>query len=298
MVLIELLLLDNPKLFTTATKSTGGNQVRATQNIPYEILTPQVSNVTPKGTSVSATARTVSAQSLSGVEVPFIDLGFENVSLNTPNYFTSARMVASDLNASNNLTNLPGNKSLNLSVQMASVDSRLSPVIDAQRVSAIYSSHRVNSVIQDFALDSRTGSVAGDPTAFKYVSQEMTLENGATSLKILTAAHFNPYMDIRAFYAIGNDRGFNPIFVPFPGYKNLNGRGEIINLQDSDGRSDKYVEVFQTARGLGAPNSFQDITFTRENLPTFKHFRVKLVLTSTNQAYPSAIRDLRVIALA
>ena len=174
----------------------------------------------------------------------------------------------------------------------------MSPVIDAQRVSAIYSSHRVNSVIQDFALDSRTGSVAGDPTAFKYVSQEMTLENGATSLKIMTAAHFNPYMDVRAFYAIGNDRGFNPIFVPFPGYKNLNGRGEIINLQDSDGRSDKYVEVFQTARGLGAPNSFQDITFTRENLPTFKHFRVKLVLTSTNQAYPSALRDLRVIALA
>ena len=287
-----------PKLFTTATKSTGGNQVRATQNIPYEILTPNVSNVTPKGTSVSATARTISAQSLSGVEVPFIDLGFENVNLNTPNYFTSARMVASDINAVNNLGNLPGNKSLNLSVQMATTDSRLSPVIDAQRVSAIYTSHRVNSVIQDFALDFRTGSVAGDPTAFKYVSQEMTLENGATSLKILTAAHFNPYMDVRAFYAIGNDRGFNPIFVPFPGYKNLNGQGEIINLQDSDGRSDKYVEVIQTPRAQGAPRSFQEISFTRDNLPTFKHFRVKLVLTSTNQAYPPALRDLRVIALA
>ena len=287
-----------PKLFTTATKSSGGNQVRATQNIPYEILTPNVSNVTPKGTSISATVRTVSAKSLSGIEVPYVDLGFESVNLNTPNYFTSARMVPSDINASTNLTDLPGNKSLNLSVQMSTTDTRLSPVIDVQRVSAIYSSHRVNSIIQDYALDSRTGSVEGDPTAFQYVSQEMTLENGATSLKILTGNHINPYTDIRAFYAIGNEKGFNPIFVPFPGYKNLNDRGEIINLQDSDGRTDKYIEPIQTIRGQAATNTFQEVTFTRDNLPTFKHFRVKLVLTSTNQAYPGALRDLRVIALA
>ena len=237
---------------------------------------------------------------MSGVEVPFIDLGFENVNLNTPNYFTSARMVASDINASNNLTNLPGNKSLNLSVQLdSSVDSRLSPVIDAQRVSAIYSSHRVNSVIQDFALDSRTGSVAGDPTAFKYVSQEMTLENGATSLKIMTAAHFNPYMDVRAFYAIGNDRGFNPIFVPFPGYKNLNGRGEIINLQDSDGKNlTSMLRYSKLLEDWEHQTRSKTLPLPEKNLPTFKHFRVKLVLTSTNQAYPSALRDLRVIALA
>ena len=287
-----------PKLFTSASKATGGNAIKATQNIPYEILTPNVSNVTPKGTSISASARTVSAKSLSGVEVPYVDLGFETVSLNRPNYLSSPRLIASNINATNSLTELPGNKSLNLSVQLSTTDSRLSPSIDGQRVSAIYTSHRINNVIDDFALDPRVGTVDNDPTAFQYISQEMSLANGATSLKILAAAHMNPYTDIRAFFAIGNDRGFNPIFIPFPGYNNLNDRGEIINLQDSDGRSDKYVEIIQLPRGQRAPDTFQEFTFTRDNLPTFKQFRVKLVLTSTSQAHPAALKDLRVIALA
>ena len=287
-----------PKLFMNANKSAGGNSIKATQNIPYEIITPNVSNVTPQGTSINASLRTVSATSLSGVEVSYVDRGFEPISLNRPNYFDAPRLIASDVNASNNLTDLPGQKSLNLSLQLATTDSRLSPTIDAQRVSAIYVSHRINNVIEDFALDPRVGTLDNDPSAFQYVSQEMTLENGATSLKILVAAHMNPYTDIRAFFAIGNDRGFTPIFTPFPGYKNLNDKGEIINLQDSDGRSDKYVEIIQTPRGQRAPDTFQDFTFTRDNLPTFKQFRVKLVMTSTSQAHPAALKDLRVIALA
>jgi hypothetical protein len=287
-----------PKLFMNATKSTGGNLIKATQNIPYEIITPNVSNVTPQGTSITATMRTVTGRSLSGVEVPFVDRGFEPVALNRPNYLNAPRLIASDVNATNNLTDIPGGKSLNLTVQMSTTDSRLSPSIDAQRVSAIYTSHRINNVVEDFALDPRVKTLDNDPSAFQYVSQEMTLENGATSLKILTSAHMNPYTDIRAFFAIGNDRGFAPIFTPFPGYTNLNDRGEIINLQDSDGRSDKYVEIIQKPRGQRAPDTFQEFTFTRDNLPTFKHFRVKLVLTSTSQAHPAALRDLRVIALA
>ena len=120
---------------------------------------------------------------------------------------------------------------------MSTVDTRLSPVIDAQRVSAILTSNRVNNIIQDFAVDARVAGIEGDPSAFQYISKEMTLENGATSLKIITGAHQNAYTDIRAFYAIGNDGGFDPIFVPFPGYDNLNDRGQIIRREDSSGRT-------------------------------------------------------------
>ena len=177
---------------------------------------------------------------------------------------------------------------------MSTVDTRLSPVIDSQRVSAILTSNRVNNVIQDFAVDARVSGIEGDPSAFQYISKEMGLENAATSIKIITAAHQSPYTDIRAFYAIGTDPGFDPIFVPFPGYDNLNDRGQIINIQDSNGRPDTFVELIQN----GDDTSFQDFTFTRDDLPSFKHFRIKLVLTSTSQAYPPSLRDLRVIALA
>ena len=44
-----------------------------------------------------------------------------------------------------------------------------------------------------------------------------------------------------------------PVFVPFPGYDNLNERGEIISLEKSSGKSDTYntvsdVSGFESAR--------------------------------------------------
>ena len=61
-------------------------------------------------------------------------------------------------------------------------------------------------------------SIDDDPNAFQYISGENTLENSATSIKILLTAHINQFSDIRAFYAIGEEQGFTPIFEPFPGY--------------------------------------------------------------------------------
>ena len=46
------------------------------------------------------------------------------------------------------------------------------------------------------------------------------------------------------------------------------------------------------------PLSFKEMTFSADNLTSFKIFRIKLVLTSTNQALVPVIRDLRAIASA
>ena len=81
----------------------------------------------------------------------------------------------------------------------------LSPVVDTQRVSTILTSNRVNSVITNYATDNRTGSIFNDPTAFQYVSKEITLETPATSVKVILNAYVNSYCDIRAFYSIGEN---------------------------------------------------------------------------------------------
>ena len=72
-----------PKLFTNEKKSSGGFGIKATQNMPFEIITPVVQNVTPEGTNVTATVRTVTGKSLSGNELPFLDNGFESISQQT-----------------------------------------------------------------------------------------------------------------------------------------------------------------------------------------------------------------------
>ena len=287
-----------PKLYINQTKSAGGYDIKATQNMPYEIITPIVQNLTVRGTSLSASLRSVTGSSISGNEIPFIDNGFENISVNKPNYLDSARIICSKVNENVKLTTLPGNKSMNLRLQLDTVDSRLTPVVDTQRVSTILTSNRVNSVISNYATDSRVNTIDQDPSAFQYISKEINLENGASSIKVLLNAHINQYCDIRALYAISEKSNFNPVFVPFPGYTNLNTKNEIISSENSDGRSDTFVTPTQSLGFESSDIEFKEYSFTIDKLPSFKSYRIKLILTSTNQVYVPRIKDLRVISLA
>jgi hypothetical protein len=290
--------LGYPKLYINQTKSAGGYNTKATQNMPYEIITPIVQNLTVRGTSLSASLRTVTGSSISGNEIPFIDNGFESISIGKPNYLDSTRIICSKVNENEKLLNLPGNKSMNLRLQLDTVDSRLTPVIDTQRISTILTSNRVNSVITNYATDSRVNTIDQDPSAFQYISKEINLENGASSIKVLLNAHINQYCDVRALYAISDKPNFSPVFVPFPGYMNLDTKNEVINYADSDGRSDVFVTPTQSLGFETSDIEFKEYVFTIDNLPSFKSYRIKLVLTSTNQVYVPRIKDLRVIALA
>ena len=285
-------------LYQNQTKSGGGYSIRATQNIPFEIITPIVQNLTVQGTSLSAECRTVTGTSISGNEIPFIDTGFESISINSPNYLSSPRLICSRINEVSNLPDVPGNKSLNMRLRLDTTNTYLSPVIDTQRVSTILTSNRVNSVIANYATDSRVDSIFDDPTAFQYISKEIGLETPSTSIKVIMNAYVNSYCDMRVLYSIGENPGFEPIFTPFPGYTNLDGRSQIITVENNDGRSDSFVTPSSSLEFDSSLLDFKEYSFTVDNLPPFRNYRIKLVATSTNQVYVPRIKDLRVIALA
>ena len=287
-----------PILYSNQTKSTGGYNIRATQNMPFEIITPLVQNLTVHGTSLSAEVRTITGQSISGNEIPFTNIGFEPITINAPNYLDNTRIIASKVNEDNKLANLPGNKSMNMRLTLGTVDSRISPVLDTQRMSTILTSNRVNSVIQNYVTDARVDTIDEDPSAFQYISKEITLENPASSIKIILDAHINLYSDIRAFYSISENSNFDPIFTPFPGYTNLDTRGEVINLEDSSGLSDKFISPTNSIGFTSPELEYKEYVFTSDQLPSFRSYRIKLILTSTNQVYVPRIRNLRVITLA
>ena len=287
-----------PVLYANQTKSIGGYDTRATQNMPFEIITPLVHNVTVQGTSLSAEVRTITGSSISGTEIAFTDAGFEPIIINAPNYLDSTRIIASKVNENSKLPNLPGNKSMNMRLTLGTANTRLSPVLDTQRISAILTSNRVNSVITNYATDARVDSIDEDPSAFQYISKEINLENSASSIKIILDAHINLYSDIRAFYAISESSNFNPIFTPFPGYTNINTKGEIINIEDSDGSSDNFVSLSNSIGFTSPELNYKERTFTENELPQFRSYRIKLVMTSTNQVYVPRVKNLRVITLA
>ena len=287
-----------PALYLKNTKSTGGADIRATQNIPFETLHPLVENLTVSGTSLTGEIRTTTGTSISGNEISFANAGYEPIVLNSNNYFDSPRMIASKTNETAQLINIPGNKSMNLRLFLQTSDSKISPVIDTQRVATILSSNRVNNVITNYATDKRVNDINNDPTAFQYISKEIGLENSATSIKILLAAHIHLNCDIRAFYAISDVSGFKPIFTPFPGYNNLNSRGQIISKEASDGQSDSLIPKSNDFGFTSNDVLFREYSFTADNLPSFRSYKIKIVLTSTTQSFVPQMKDLRVMALA
>jgi len=295
----------NPKLYFNSTKSTGGYDTHSTQNIPFQIISPNIANITVPGTTISAAIKSISAASLNngmgqGVDVPFLDKGSESVTLNKSNYLNSPRMIASRINETSNTVtqNLPGDRSFNMTLTLETSNPNISPVVDLQRMSAVLVSNRVDTPITNYKTDSRVNTLLDDPTSCQYVSRENTLANSASSIKVLLDAHINEYSDIRAFYAISATPNFDPIFEPFPGYKNLNDNGQVINSAESDGRQDRFIPTSDAAGFKSSELTFREYEFNMEDLPPFKYYRVKFVLTSTNQTYVPRVSDLRVITLA
>ena len=287
-----------PILHFNDSKSTGGNKILSTENIPFEIITPIIQNITPSGTNLSAQVRTVTGSSVDGSETPFRDKGFENISLVTDNYMSSPRLIASRINETTSLTTLPDNKSFTLNLSLTGAAPSVSPMVDLDRIGMIFTSNRVNNPITNYITDNRVNTLKDDPNAFVYASKPITLESGSTGIKIYLAAHINLTSDIRAFYAISEEPNDELVYQPFPGYKNLLSTGQVIDPAKNDGLPDKALPKTDVIAYTSDQVVWKDYEFTIDDLPTFRNFSIKLVGTGTNQAQPPRVKDLRVIALA
>ena len=97
---------------------------------------------------------------------------------------------------------------------------------------------------------------------------------------------------------MGSEMCIRDRFIPFPGFSNLNERGQVISPDKNDGRSDVLVPLSKVSGFTPFDIQYKEYTFTANELPLFRSFRIKLVGTSTNQAYVPRFTGLRVIALA
>lgn len=281
-------------------KGFGGNTVRVSQNHQYSTIEPLFNIITPgKGTTASAQIRTVSGTSAGGRETSFLDLGYEPIQLNTATHFPTPRIVASRVNEITRLTTLPLNKSLTLKVDFSTQDSNLSPVMDIQNATFILGRNRINAPVSDYVTDSRSNNIDGDPHGSVFVTQTITLDQPATSLRVLVAANRQPQADFRVFYKLfkADSSDVPQSYTPFPGYDNLidtNGDGygdQVIDSTKNSGRADAFVKP-------DTPDSFSEYQFTANNLEQFNGFSIKIVMSSTNESTPVKLKDFRCIALA
>ncbi len=283
-----------PQISFTNQAFLGGDRVVATENIQFDAIIPNYDARTPGGvTEISSSVRTVSGTSIDGNESSFVDQGYEPIQLNTLNEFTTPRLVASQINETTYLDAIARNKSFTTAIKMTTENHNVSPIIHLNIANTEYRSNLVNNPISDYPNDSRVNTADWDPNAAIYVSKVITLDNPADSLKVIFDAIRSETSTIRVLYSALDmlDQG---VYRLFPGYENMNdttgdGRGNVVvDPAKNSGLPDTFV---------AASPDYQEYQYTADNIGEFTSFRIKIVMTGTNQAQPPKIKNLRTIAV-
>jgi hypothetical protein len=281
-------------------KTFGGSNCKITQNYQYNSIIPKFNILTPSGTSLNSSIRTVSGTSVSGSEPSFVDQGLLPLSLNSKNDFDSPRLLASRINEINNITGTTKSKSMIISLSLRTRDSNVSPVIDIVEGSTVaLIRNKLNKPISNYISDDRSNLLLNDPHSSVYISNQITLLKPASSLKVITNCYRTSSSDFRVLYKLirADSSEVEQSYEFFPGYSNLkdiNGDGigdTIIDTSLNDGTSDFFV-------GSTAEGEYSEYEFTADNLGEFVGFVIKIVMSGTNEARPLKFKDVRAIALA
>ena len=283
----------------TDERSGGGTEVHASKNIQFDKIFPRFNTLQPGQTTLSSQLRTVSGTSAGGSESSFLDQGYEDIELNKINPLTSTRLVASPVNETARLSDLPKNRSTTLSMRFTTDDENLSPVVDTMNGSLIFGRSRLNKPVSDYANDERVKLTVGDPHSGIYISNRVDLKTPATSIKVLISSDRKTSADFRTLYKLfrPDSEGIEQSYELFPGFDNLtdtDGDGfgdEVIDGSKNSGRADSKVPA-------NTSGEFVDYQFTADNLTEFTGFQIKIVFNGTNEAESPKFKDLRVIALA
>ena len=279
------------------TSSFGGSVVTATENAQYDVSTTNIGTLVPSKTSLDAGIKGTSATSPSGSETSFVkSTTTRTIPLDDNYYWDTSNMVSSAINETNELS---GVKSLSMPITLSSTDSRVSPVIDTQRMSMVAVSNKVNVI--DSSSDVYPTSIykamtepEGDNNAAIYLTKKITLENAATSIRVILDANREDSASIKVLYKILRpDDAFDFDEID---YKFFNDDGTVAGSGGPDVVVNPSLSLSQfneyeytagvTDDGIGTP------------LDDFITFQIKIVMRTTNSARPPKIRQLRVLALA
>ena len=265
----------------TTSGDIGSNACYATQNRLYDVMNLNLSTMSLPGTSISYKLRPTTGQSMHGSEAEFSTASVANagsVIANDNIYCTSPKMVASQINETYEMSGL---KSLYVNVQMETTNTKLSPLIDLQRVSAYTIQNRLNSPTSgntpDFVADT---APTGTSTAGVYLTRPIVIENNSTSLDIRLSANVRSSSQIRLYYRTSGGSETRKIedinWLPF----------------NSDGSEDTIIAPAED------DDTFREYKYTASGLNDFTSFQIKIVMKGTISSYPPICKDMRGIALA
>ena len=268
----------------TASGDVGGTTITASQNRLYDVAVLSVQTMEVPGTGIISNIRTTSGRSIHGAETEFSLQGTSARVAVVPNdniYFTSPRMVASNLNATTEMASTNNGKSLFVNMILSTTNTRLTPVIDLSRTSMFTIQNRLNTPTSGNTPDfvAETNPTGGSSSAV-YVTRPITLENASTALDVRLTANVRSSSEVEVYYRITSseitDDIKNLAFIPF----------------NTAGEEDVTVSPAED------DITFNEYKYTADSLSDFTAFQIKIVMKGSISSYPPRIRDMRGIALA
>ena len=265
----------------------GGSLVKATTNMAFSVIHPNLVNLVPNKTGLSGNVKVANSTSFAGAETAYTGKAsapFELIKLNEDNIGPTFNLVANPTNEANNMSGL---KSMDVSLNFRTTDSNVSPMIDLQRASM----HLIQNIIdrQDPAGNvtdefnkpltfvNETAASRGSSAA-KHLTKVVTLDTDSVGLRVLLSANRPEGTDFQVYYRTATSDEV------------ITDKNFILQAEETNNPADNNPKVFREYRYLiGGINGA---------IPAFTKFQVKIVFRSSNNARVPKIRDLRMIALA
>jgi len=283
---ISNVTLDSYDITTTGTATTtgdiGGDLVVATQNRLFDVLNlGGIQTMTLPETSLSMSIRPTSGRSIHGSESEFaLTAGSNKIQVvsNDNIHFNSPQMVASAINETNEMG---GSKSFWNIVTLSTKNTKVSPVLDTQRMSAFTITNRLNNPTSgntpDFVADTAS---TGTSTSATYCTKSIVLETASTSLDVRLTSNVRSTSKVKMYYRIIGSEDDTTIgkvsWTPF----NTDGEEDITVTPSEDN------------------TSFREYKYSVSGLKDFTTFQLKIGMTGSISSYPPKIKDMRAIALA
>jgi len=266
----------------------GGGSILVSQQAHFDEIHPLVTIMQPEETTVGAGVKLTAGGSyasttrnrMTGSGTRSKSSSYTTIQLNEKNYLDEPKVILTPANET-----LISAKSATMRIDLTTADTKVSPVIDLQRVSMILTENVIDN--QDSAATTGFNVPLvwideADPTegsiAAKHLTKKVTLAEPASGIKVFLSANRPAEADIKVYYKSGtSDTVLDDVVWT-----------EIAKEAELPADNDRvtYREYSFLAGG------------DTGTLAPFSQFQVKVVMTSTNSSRVPRIKDLRIIALA
>lgn len=279
----EVIDLDRYKISSGANANSsmvsGGADIKASRNIQYEELYPNLNILSIPSTNVAVGFESVTANSPYQSGSSFITISEQSAQNRQYNELNVSRLIASPAN-SNQYFGSPTSPTLTFNVNLSTEKDNISPAIDVDGSSAIAISNRIIKKVLNGAPDISAELTPSSGIYSSYITKKITLQNSSTSIKVLLDG-------IRA-QGLNGDYSDIKVFIKTYSEGNL-GTFDTMN----------YIEV----PAVSYPRStntkeYKAFDFELKNLSEFKEFAIKVCMISGDQTNIPKIRNFRAIALA